>query len=252
MNKLNNILLILILLFGACRQNASKQINNSANVPLRVINVDLDTCNNEKVNFYKIFITHKNFDKIGDVDTLQVSDNILSIKTAKYITGNDDTELCLSQLEIFYKNRKIFSKDSILTTGMFFYEKNKQLLTIPVIINQNSDNLSTETVLYICDLTNGEIKKINGVLINSSFALICCETRSLLFNNGDKLLLYNLQTNKEQVIYNFDNPLLSIFRLSLKDDYLEIYYFKDFANDIANDVPMNKARIKISKGICRN
>jgi hypothetical protein len=252
MNKLKIILSILMLLFGACKQNASTQVNNSVKVSLSVINVDLDTCINEKANFDEVFITHKNFDKIGDTDTLQIADNIFSIKTAKYITGNDDAELCLSQLEIFYKNQKVFSKDSILTTGMYFYEKSKDLLTIPVIINQNSDNLSTETVLYICDLTNGEIKKINGVLVNSSFALICCDASNLLFNNGDKLLLHNLQTNKEQVIYNFDNPLLSIFNLSLKGDCLEIYYFKDFANDIANDVPMNKAKIKLSKEICKN
>jgi len=241
-----------MLLFGACKQNANTQTNNSVSNPKSVINVDLDTCSNEKVDFYKIFITHNNFDKVGETDTLQIADNIVSIKTAKYKTGNDDAEFCLSQLEILYKNQRVFFKDSILTTGMYFYEKSKELLAIPIIIDQDIDNLSTETELYVCDLTNGEVKRIHGDLLNSSFALICCDAGNLLFNNGDKLLLYNLQTDKERVIYNFDNPLLSIFKLSLTSDRLEIFYFKDFWNDIANDVPMYKANIKISNEICRN
>jgi hypothetical protein len=252
MSNLINILSVLMLLFGACKQNANTQVNSSINLQPGIIKVDLDTCNNERVNFDKIFITHKNFDKVGDTDTLRITDNLISVKTSEYIIGNDETKICLSRLEVFYKNQRVFYKDSIPTTGMFYYEKDKGLLTIPVILNQNSDNLSTETALYVCDLNNGKIKPIENILINSSFALICCNGTTLLYNNGDKLLTYNLGNDKKQAICNFDNPLLSVFKLSIKGEYLDIYYFKDFANDIANDIPMNKAKIKIPKEICGN
>lgn len=237
-----------ISLISACHSSVrtSDIINNIS----KGEKVDLDTCKTEKVDFYKEFITHKNFDHIDEKDTIYIAHNLISVKTSRYFTKNNGVDNFLSQIKIYYNEKLIFSKDSILTTGMFYFEKSKKILSIPIIVNQNIDDLTTETVLYICDLNNESYKKINHILINSSFALICSDGKTLIFNNRNELFKYNIINKEKEKVVIFNNPIISIYKIKVKDNYLEVFYFKNFSDDIINDIPMKKSICKLQKNIC--
>jgi len=246
------VLLVSLLLVSSCQSKTNTKENDISTRDKtslnQAINIDLDTCSTVNVDFDNVFITHRNFDSVGEKDTLFIANNLISVKTSKYLVGEE--EACLSQIEIFYNNERVFYKDSILTTGMYDYSLEKGLITIPLIISQNIDNLSTETFLYILNLKNFEVQEINETLINSSFSLICSSGGKILYNNSDKLISFDLLSSKKEVVFNFDNPIISIFKLDVKDDNLEIFYFKDFSNDIINEVPMKMSKFKLSYEIC--
>lgn len=244
--------ILVILLFGcqglACN---SASVNNKS---INIDNINLDTCKNVSVNFKEEIIWHKNFTYIGEIDTLHISEELYSVKTAKYIVESYESELCLNQLEILNKGHRIFLIDSVLTAGMYYYEAKQNLLAIPVILYQDPDSFTTESFIYIYDLNNAKCYKINDVLINSSFAFICPNSKSIIYTNSDKLMVYDLANNKNEIVVDFNNPLMSVFKLSLIDEKLNIYYFKDNGDDIINSVPLSKATISvdtISDILCR-
>lgn len=119
----NLICLILFILTCSCQQKPNTVIGNVKNgeninsIQLsKPMLVNLDTCKTKNVNFDKIFIANKTFDKPGQIDTLLVSEHLLSIKTAKFIQQEDETECCYSTLEIFNNAKRVFYKDSISIT----------------------------------------------------------------------------------------------------------------------------------------
>jgi len=249
----NLIFLALFLLTNGCQQKSKSYIVNlesNANANSKFSSktkiLNLDTCKSIDVDFNKVFITNKNFDKIGETDTFHIDKNIYCVKTSKYIKEDGETKYCYSQLEVYNRSLKVFSKDSILITGMYSYNQKSNLLSIPIIIYQEADDLTTGTSLYICNVSNGKCNKIEDDLSNSWFALISSNGKALLYNNADKLIYYNLENKFKEVIYDFNNPTMSIYKLSLKENKLEIYYYNNPA-DI--DIPMKETTINLIKPI---
>jgi hypothetical protein len=249
----NLFFLVLLLLTYGCQQksnviNANEKFEENANSKnssnTEIIN--LDTIKSIVVDFKNVFKTNKNFEKPGEIDTFHIDSNIYCVKTSKFIKEDGETTYCYSQLEVFNKRQKVFSKDSILITGMYSYNKKSNLLSIPIITYQEADDLTTGTSLYICNVSNGRSKKIEEDLSNCKFALICSNGKALLYNNADKLIFYNLENKVKEVICNFDNPTMSNYKLSLKGKKLEIYYYNNPA-DI--DVPMKETTINMIKPI---
>jgi hypothetical protein len=241
--------LIILLIFNGCNQKLPKQIEVSTSNNL--IKIDLDTCKTIDVDFDKIYLTHKNFASMGESDTIHISDEIISIKRSSFINGNDESETCFSTLEIFYKKEKVFFKDSILTVGMYNFDKNFNLLIIPLMVNQNRDNFITESMMFILDLKSHKIHKVSKMLVNCAYGFLCPDGNTLLFNHSDQILKYNFQTNKEDTLICFDKPLMSIFKIAFNNRNFEIYYFNNFENDLSNDLPMKKSNFKFEVDICK-
>jgi len=249
----NLFFLVLLLLINCCQQKSNVLIvkekieeNINSKKSSKTVIINLDTCKSIDVDFNKVFKTNRNFEKIGETDTFHVDKNIYCVKTSKYIKEEGETKYYYSQLEVFNKKQKVFSKDSILITGMYSYNEKSNLLTIPIIIYQEVDNLTTGTSLYICNVSNGKCEKIENDLSNSWFAFISSNGKALLYNNADKLIYYDFENKVKEVICDFDNPTISIYKLSLKGNKLEIYYYKNPA-DI--EVPMKKTTINLIKPI---
>lgn len=223
-------LLYLILLIISCRQpqkikesnglavidrNIQKnaKINSIRDENDNVLKINLDTCKSDNANLNEIYISHKGLHKIGAVDTLHISDNLYSIKRGKYqIIEKDSSYYILSQVEIFYNGQSVFTIDSILTTGMYFYEKNRNIVVIPVIWNEG-EFLRIETSLFILDLNKRTTKKITDVLTNCSFAFICSSGDQVLYNNSDKILSFDLLNNKAETLIDFDSPYTRIIKI---------------------------------------
>ena len=249
----NLFFLVLLLLTNGCQQKSKgiianekfdENANSKSSSNTEIIN--LDTCKSIIVDFKKVFMTNKNFEKPGETDTFHIDSTICCVKTSKFMKEDGETIYCYSQLEVFNKRQKVFSKDSILITGMYSYNKKSNLLSIPIITYQEPNDLTTGTSLYVCNLSNGKYKKIEDDLSNCWFALICSNGKALLYNNADKLIHYNLVNKFKEVIYDFDNPTISIYKLSLKGKKLEIYYYNNPA-DIG--VPMKETTINLIKPI---
>jgi len=249
----NLIYLILLMLTYSCQQKSNAVIGNVKNeeiinsiIPSIPKHIKLDTCKIINVNFDKIFIVNKTFDKLGEIDTLLIDRHLFSVKSAKYIQLENETECCYSRLEIINNGKSVFNKDSISITGMCYFDKQNNMLTIP-IINEQYDDLSVTSSLYLCNISTGKSLLVEKELSNCWFALIIHNGENLLYNDADKLIKYNIKLKTKKIIFDFENSPMSIFKLSIKDNNLEIYYFDNFMDFI--DVPMKKATITLTKDI---
>lgn len=93
---------------------------------------------------------------------------------------------------------------------MYNYDKKSNLLLIP-IINDQYDDLSVTSSLYLCNVSNGKNYLIVDSLRNCWSGLICNDGKSILYNDNDKLIRYNFKNRTKKIIFNFDIPTISIF-----------------------------------------
>jgi len=204
------------------------------------------------IKYDSVICEHKVLDSLNQKpDTLFIDSNLISIKKPSFIEViNDDPDFQYSILyctiQIFYENREILHKDSVLTAGIYYLDKKYNILLIPLIIDQNIDDLFTTTILYYCNLNNYDVKLIANNLSNSSSAITACNGGKIIFNNSDKLHVYDIKTNKNDKIVEFDNPFIKISKIDIKDNYIVLYFINNYPNDLLNcPLILNIAKIPI-------
>jgi hypothetical protein len=209
----------------------------------------LDTCENSDVIFREIYRAHKGFGRIGESDTI-VIDDLVSVKKSLYsIKGNEGVRY-LSNLSIKVSGQIVFVKDSVLGVGMYSYNKAHGVLVIPIIVDQNSGDLSTETKLYIVDLAARSTQALDGILTNCSFSLSTCDGEMIVYMDADKLMIRKLSTNVKVALFNFNKPLMSTFKIVVSSSYIDLYYFDSLLEYYENGTSMKRARIPFEVNIC--
>lgn len=238
MNKIIYISFITInifIKFDIFAQNVSKICD---------FNYDVNTINindffYQTINYDIVIHEHKGFDSLNQKpDTLQISENLISIKKPSFIKViNDEADFYYSILyctiQIFYENREIFFKDSVLTAGTYYLDEKNNILLIPLIMEQY-DDLFTSTSLFYCNLQNNETKVIALNLSNASSAITICDGKKIIFNSSDKLYVHDVKTNKNDKIVEFDNPFIRIYKIEIMDDFILLFYINNYPNDLLN------------------
>ncbi|MBS1682728.1 MAG: hypothetical protein JST48_13530 [Bacteroidetes bacterium] len=236
-------IIVLTLLIG-CKQKAHTQATLKSNL------IDLDSYQAEKVDLNDIYKGHPFLHKIGAQDEFSIGDKLESLKVAKYTVKNGESDLFLSKLEIRNGDKVVFTMDSVLNMGMYFFEKNKNMLAIPIILSQSED-LSIETELYVLDLDDNHIIKLDEILTNCSFAFICPNGSVVIYNSADKILSYNLNTNEKRILADFDNPDIRIIKLGIVNDLTEIFYSDDFLNDFIEHKQIKLVKFRLTEATCK-
>jgi hypothetical protein len=250
-------LLILALLIG-CKSNnqqigtdsGMKKPDSATESAVESIKVDLDTCKIEEIRESIVFYPHKGIDSTRTIDTFRLNSQIYSIKSLMYVEVFHGAEYYMSSLRVFHDTSLIFSIDSILTVGSMIHAKGQELLIVPIIRYQGADDFVSEGDLYLIDFNKGSANKIASNLINNSYAEFCESSNLIIYANSDKLIRYNLDDKLEKVLLDFDYPSMQIFKTKTTGNKLEIWYYKDFANDIIYDNPLLKAKVYLDIDIC--
>ncbi|MFY9453631.1 MAG: hypothetical protein WAP21_07345, partial [Bacteroidales bacterium] len=208
----------------------SQNIINICDFNNNVRTININDYFYQTINYDSVIHEHKGFDSLTQKpDTIQISENLISIKKPSFIEViNDDPNFYYSILyctiQIFYDNKEIFFKDSVLTAGNYYFDEKYNILLIPLIIDQDIDDLFTTTILYYCNLNNYDIKLIVNNLSNSSSAITACDGGKIIFNSSDKLYVFDLKTYKYYKIVEFDNTFIKISKIDIKDNYIVLYY----------------------------
>lgn len=220
--------------------------NNSINI------INLDDFFYKTITDDSIIYEHEGLDSLNQKpDTLFINKNLISIKKPSFVSiVNDDPDFYYTMLycsiQIFYNNKEIFFKDSVLSAGSYYFDKVHNILLIPLIIDQGVDDLFITTNLYYFNLKKNETKFIVGNLSNASSAITICNGKKILFNSSDKLYIYDIKTNRYYKILEFDNPMIRIYKIEILDGNIVLYYINNYPVDLLNSPTMlNTAKIPI-------
>lgn len=246
MNTQKNYLMLVLGLFilnGCISRNGEKAITSEK----KIYKLNLDKYKTENVDLYEEIFSHKNFDLLGSVDTFYIDKPLLfSVKRASCVSENGGDSIVFSSLDIIYKSDLILHLNKILTVGMYSFDKKRGILLVPVIEQQNIDDLTTEGKLYLCNIYSKKYELIDSCIINSSYGLFISDKNTVVYTNRDKLIRYFLTSRKRDTIADFDMPLISTFKMSIDNENLDVFYFQDFANDIADGEPMKRTTIPLN------
>lgn len=239
--------LVFVLLVGiSCQSQHQKDYATSVSFDDLNRRVNLDTCQNNEVVFGSEYIAHQGLGSIGETDTVYFQDFISVITAIGRIRG----DMYYSKLEITRSDRVLFSLDSILGVGMYSYDAESRKLVVPIVLNQNGDNLSTESRFYLVNVDNGSFLIADGVVTNCETAVLVCNGKGLLFLDSDKLVLYNLQSMHRSILMNFEKQTMSTFKLAFERSKLSVYYFDNFLDYFDKGTEMRRAVLNLDGDIC--
>lgn len=206
--------------------------------------IDLDTCDNLEVVFDDYRFSHKNLQNLGDTDTLYFEKGFFSVKTASHQYEEYESEVTLSNIEVIDKSKQLFKVDSILSVGIYKYDTVLDYLLVPIIKNQGMDDLTAEIDLFLLDKGSEAVVEVAKGIINGFTGCFYPEKNVLIYSDKDKLMTYNYESKQVKTLYYFDNPSMSIMGINCIDNEIELTYFKDYTNDIINDIPLKQVRLE--------
>ena len=230
----------------------SQNILNICDFNNNVRTININDFFYKTIKYDSVICEHKGLDSLNQKpDTLYIDSNLISIKKPSFLNIINDTpafyySMLYCTIQIFYNGDNIFYKDSVLTAGSYYLDKKYNILLIPLIIDQNIDDLFKTTMLYYCDLNNYDIKFIVKNLSNASSAITACNGEKIIFNDSDKLYVFDLKTYKNNKFVEFDNPFIRIYKIDIIDNYIVLYYINNYPDDLLNyPFMLNIAKIPI-------
>lgn len=210
--------------------DSSKDSNKS--LSQNILSIDLDTCKAVKINQITC-LQNRTIDTLGESDTLKISSNLTSILSSQYLVrsqSEDQQQITYSKLRIFYKNELVFQKDSVFAGGMFEYITKDNLLSFP-IINEQSDDLSTGSDLYLVDLNSKTTRWVGKSLTNTVNAFFSIDGKSLFYLDNAHLFKYDyLNSSKKDIMeIHSTNGYIILQICILTSSSFEVMYMKDMS-----------------------
>lgn len=194
-----------------------------------VIDIDLDKYKPNEIQ-YNPFKEHKIFDRINEIDTLDITKNIKSIlKSYIYIPAKTDydVDLILSSVFILKNDKLIFRKDSVLSTGIYEFVEKDSILSIPLINKQSPDNFNSKTDLYLIFLRKNETRCVQKSLTNTANAFFSLKSNNLFYLDNNNLFKYDYISNTKKLSVRFINDYFILGIKLISENSANVIFIKD-------------------------
>lgn len=229
---MKKILLVfsLISTLASCQNEGQKNVSKSQNT-FSLKEINLEDYKPKKIADVPQ-IEHKLFEKIKQVDTLFIAKNIKCIKKSTILIPAKDefsNEKILSVESIYYKDKLIFSLDSVITVSMFDYMKDNSQITFVNFKDQNPDNFETTSDLYYINMEKSRTEIIKSNITNTTNAPFSLSGKYIIYFDNNVLNKFNLESKSQESILKITNNYIPYFIKIINSKSITLAFFKDIS-----------------------